>query len=86
MSASEMQPQQTYSQEDVQNILQLAIAKKTDPGELSREQLWEIAAELDIDNESMQAAEREWLNSRFLDKKRQEFCYLSTRSLKTKNN
>jgi 2TM domain len=74
MSGSEMQPQQTYSQEDVQHILQLAIAKRTDPGELSREQLWEIAAELDIDNESMQAAEREWLDRRFLDKKRQEFA------------
>jgi hypothetical protein len=84
MSASEMQPQQTYTQEDVQHILQLAIAKKTDPGELSREQLWEIAAELDIDNESMQAAEREWLNSRFLNKKRQEFAIYRRDLLKQK--
>ena len=73
MSASELQPPQTYTQEDVQQILHLAIAKKTDQGELSREQLWEIAAELEIDSESLQLAEQDWLNNRFLDKKRQEF-------------
>jgi hypothetical protein len=73
MTASEFQPPQIYTQEDVQQILHLAITKKTDRGELSREQLWEIAAELEIDSESLQAAEQDWLNSRLLDKKRQEF-------------
>lgn len=73
MSASEIQPQQIYTQEDVQQILHLAIAKRTDRGELSREQLLEIAAELEIDNESLQLAEQEWLSNRFLGRKRQEF-------------
>jgi hypothetical protein len=84
MSASELQPPQSYSQEDVQQILHIAIARKTDTEELSREQLWEIAAELEIDNESLQAAEREWLNSRALDRKRQEFNIYRQDILKNK--
>lgn len=63
MSASELDRPQSYTQEDVQQILQLAIASKTDTDneELSREQLLEIAAELDIEGESLQAAEKAWL-------------------------
>jgi hypothetical protein len=84
MSASELQPPQSYTQEDVQQILHLAIARKTDQGELSREQLWEIAAELEIDGESLQAAEQDWLNQRFLAKKRQEFHIYRRELLKQK--
>jgi hypothetical protein len=73
MSASEWQPPQSYNQEAVQEILYLAITRKSDQGELSREQLWEIAAELNIDGDSLQAAERDWLNHQLLERKRQEF-------------
>jgi hypothetical protein len=84
MSASELQPPQSYTQEDVQQILHLAIARKTDQGELSREQLWEIATELEIDGESLQAAEQDWLNQRFLAEKRQEFDIYRRERLKQK--
>lgn len=73
MSVSEWQPPQSYSQEAVQEILYLAITRKSDQGELSREQLWEIAAELNIDGDCLQAAERDWLNHQLLERKRQEF-------------
>lgn len=73
MSGSERQPPQVYSQEEIQQILQLAIARQTDREELSREQLWEIAAELEITTESIQAAEQDWLNRKFVDQKRLSF-------------
>jgi hypothetical protein len=73
MSAFDLRPPDFYSQEDVQHILNIAIAKKTDQGELSRSQLWEIASELAIDGESLVSAELDWLNSKVLDQKREEF-------------
>ncbi|NEP19339.1 MAG: 2TM domain-containing protein [Leptolyngbya sp. SIO4C1] len=50
-----------YAAEDAQRILQLAIAKDTESGELSRAQLVEIASELGIKADTLWAAEREWL-------------------------
>ena len=73
MSVSEWHPPESYSQEAVQEILYLAISDKKDQGELSREQLWEIAAELEIDQDSLQAAERNWLNLRLEERKREQF-------------
>lgn len=73
MTASELQQQQFYEPEEVQEILQMAIARKGEQGSLSREQLWEIAAELDIDPEYIEAAELQWLNLKKLNLKKQEF-------------
>ncbi|MEM9088979.1 MAG: 2TM domain-containing protein [Cyanobacteria bacterium P01_F01_bin.53] len=50
-----------YASEDAQQILQIAIAKETESGELTRTQLAEIAAELNIAPETLWSAEREWL-------------------------
>jgi 2TM domain len=50
-----------YSAEDAQRILQIAIARDTESGELSRTQLLEIAAELGIAAETLRSAEQEWL-------------------------
>lgn len=55
---------QSYRQEDVQQILQLAIARQTDTGELTQVQLQEIAAELGISPGDLEAAEKEWLAQR----------------------
>ncbi len=84
MSPSGVQPPESYSKDDVQEILHLAIARKTDVEELSRTQLWEIAAELDIDYESLQAAEQDWLNGKVLESKRQEFDQYRREQLKQK--
>lgn len=73
MSAYQSPSQPTYRQEEVQQILQLAITRKTDQDELSRDQLWEIAAELDIDGELLQSAERDWLKQRQIIQKKREF-------------
>ncbi|MEL6490744.1 MAG: 2TM domain-containing protein [Cyanobacteria bacterium J06621_3] len=49
-----------YASEEAQQILQIAIAKETEVGELTRTQLGEIAAELNIAPETLLSAEREW--------------------------
>ncbi len=63
MTAFEPQSIRSYSQEDVQQILNLAIARQADDQdtEFSYQQLLEIAAELEISPESLKLAERDWL-------------------------
>ncbi len=84
MFASQMPTPQFYDQEDVQQILQLAIARQDYQGELSREQLWEIAAELNIPSESLQAAEQDWLNKKLVEKQREAFNNHRKQQLKQK--
>ncbi|AFY88141.1 2TM domain-containing protein [Chroococcidiopsis sp. CCNUC1] len=64
---------QTYHQEDIQQILQIAIARQAYEGEFSRQQLLEIAAELEISPECLQLAEQEWLNQQSDSQERQKF-------------
>lgn len=60
MPDSEPKPTLSYNQEDIQQILQLAIARQTYDGEFSRQQLLEIATELEISSDNLQLAEKEW--------------------------
>lgn len=54
--------QKQYSQEDVQQILHVAIARQThDQDDLSRFQLMEIADEMGISAQELDEAERAWL-------------------------
>ena len=64
MATNESQINQIYGSEDAQGILQLAIARRQDEGELSRVQLFEIAAELGISEQDIVAAEQQWLATR----------------------
>jgi 2TM domain len=64
MAANESQISQIYGSEDAQAILQIAIAQKEENGELSRVQLFEIAAELGISEQDIVAAEQQWLANR----------------------
>ena len=63
----------SYSQEDIQQILNLAIARHHTEEELTRQQLWEIASELDISNAIIQAAEKDWLEQKAVDRQRHAF-------------
>ena len=62
-----------YASEDAQQILQIAIAKETESGELTRVQLAEIAAELNIAPETLWSAEREWLSLKTTSAQQQQF-------------
>ena len=63
----------TYDQEEIQQILQIAIARQAYQGEFTHEQLLEIAAELEISPQCLQAAEKEWLIQQSDNQKQQEF-------------
>ncbi|MDP5338754.1 MAG: 2TM domain-containing protein, partial [Nodularia sp. (in: cyanobacteria)] len=75
MTAFEPRSLRSYSQEDVQRILQLAIARQADDQdkEFSYEQLLEIAKELDISPESLNLAEVDWRSQHSEMQQRQAF-------------
>ena len=63
-----------YSQEDVQQILQLAIARQADDEkEFSHDVLLEIAEELDISLETLNLAEEDWVTKQGEIQHRQAF-------------
>jgi type II secretory pathway component PulJ len=67
------QPSQHYSQDDIQDILNLAITRQAYDGEFTREQLIEIATELGITADCLQLAEQDWLNQKIEQQKRTAF-------------
>lgn len=73
---SQTQSPEFYYPEDIQQILQLALAHQGDKEKLSREQLWEIAAELEIEPAAMELAEQQWRDQQAIAQKRQEFQQL----------
>ncbi|MBE9049359.1 2TM domain-containing protein [Nostocales cyanobacterium LEGE 11386] len=75
MTAFEPQSLRSYSQEDVQKILQLAIARQANDQdkEFSYEQLLEIATELEISPESLNLAEIDWRSQQSEIQQRQAF-------------
>jgi len=62
-----------YSQEDVQQILQRAIARQPRLGEFTRAQLQEMAAELGISPQELDLAEQEWKAWQQLNNQHREF-------------
>jgi hypothetical protein len=81
MTANESQIGQIYTSEDAQAILQLAIARREEAGELSRVQLFEIAAELGISEQDIVAAEQQWLANRGELQEKQAFNYYRRKRL-----
>lgn len=73
MSDSPIQYPEFYSSEDIQHIIQIALARQGENDELTRQQLWEIADELNIDLQTLQASETQWLQSKTTSQKRQAF-------------
>lgn len=82
MSVLENKTPSFYRQEDIQQILNLAIARQADQGELSREQLVEIATELGISTENILQAEQEWIVRQEEQQKRRKFNLYRTLQLK----
>jgi hypothetical protein len=73
MTVFETQITRSYHQEDIQQILNLAIARQANGGEFSREQLVEIATELGISTDTLLEAERDWQIQQGDQQKRSEF-------------
>lgn len=62
-----------YRQDEVQQILHIAIARQASTGELTRSQMIEIAEEMGISLAELHAAETEWLQQRRVDQERHLF-------------
>lgn len=82
MQVSQNKITRSYNQEDIQQILHLAIARQAYEGEFSRDQLLEIAAELEISPENLQEAEQQWLAQQGEKQKRQAFNVYRWRKFK----
>ncbi|MBE9129311.1 MULTISPECIES: 2TM domain-containing protein [unclassified Coleofasciculus] len=81
MSVTENTITRFYPQEDIQQILNIAIARQADGGELSRDHLVEIAAELGISLDNLHKAEQEWFLQKEERRNRQEFDIYRRRKL-----
>lgn len=75
---------ETYQVEDIQEILQLAIAHREADSELTRTQLEEIAADLGITQGDLATAEAVWRTTKITNRKKQEFNRYRRQILKNK--
>ena len=82
MPFSESSALRSYSQEEVQQILNLAIAKQAYEGEFSHDQLLEIAAEMEIEPGTLQQAEAQWQQQNSDLQRRQSFNHYRQARLK----
>ncbi len=74
MNSSERSLTDSYSQEDVSEILNLALARHSHlDTELSHDRLLEVAQELSIAPELLELAERQWLERQTVIEKNREF-------------
>lgn len=71
----------SYSSEDVQQILQRALTRKQTDS-FSRDQLLEMASELGISTDVLQAAELEWQSNRDQEHERKAFNAFRRRAFK----
>lgn len=71
----------TYSSDDVQKILQLAMARKQEES-FSKEQLSEMAKELGVSTELLKSAEQEWLTQAKVSKEQQTRREIKRRGFK----
>ena len=74
----------SYSQEDIQQILSIAIARQADDSEFSYQQLLEIAEELEITPESLQQSEIDWRSQNTIVRQKQTFDLFRRNRLKKK--
>jgi hypothetical protein len=65
---------ESYTDEQVQQILKLALTRRSNQGDrLTRQQVNEIAADLGVSQADFLAAEQEWLATQVVDRERAEF-------------
>ncbi|MGD1717468.1 2TM domain-containing protein [Dapis sp. BLCC M172] len=82
MTNPQNQITQTYAQDDVQQILQLALTNRSEGGELTKAQVLEIAQEMGISPEELAAAEQKWLTQRGEFQEKQVFNQVRREKLK----
>lgn len=77
MKTSEEQSALTYNQEEIQEILKIAITRQSleqkDHSEMTQAQLWEMAQELGIDLQTITQVEKDWQEQQLIQKKQEQF-------------
>ena len=75
MKASDVTAISTYTQDDIQQILHLALTKQSSNGDLefSHQQLVEIAEEMNISLDTLHSARQDWLINQSSSQQRTEF-------------
>ncbi len=84
MTSHEGKLVRSYSQEDIQQILSIAIARQSDDTEFSYQQLIEIAEELEITPEALQQSEIDWRSQNTIVRQKQKFDLYRRHKLKKK--
>ncbi|WP_009633490.1 2TM domain-containing protein [Synechocystis sp. PCC 7509] len=84
MTSYETKIVRSYSQEDIQQILSIAIARQSDDTEFSYQQLVEIAEELEITPEALQQSEIDWRSQNTIVRQKQTFDLFRRNKLKKK--
>jgi 2TM domain len=84
MTCPEPNRDRVYTQEEVQNILNLAIAEHAYQGEFSQSQLYEIGLDLGVSQAILQQAEQSWLKSSSSLARREEFNQIQRVKLRQK--
>ena len=88
MKTSDVKSSLIYDQDEIQEILQIAIARKSIPendhNEMTQEQLWEIAEELGIDINTITEVEKDWQEQKLLQEKRNQFDFYRRQEFQNK--
>ena len=73
---------ETYSEDQVDQILRYALAKKTNGQHLTKQQIYEIASDMGISETDFIASVQEWQSTQVVRKEQVEFDRYKQKSLK----
>ena len=74
---------ETYSEEQVDQILRYALAKRTNGQNLTKQQVYEIASDMGISEADFLASVQEWQSTQAVCKEQVEFDKYKRKSLKS---
>jgi hypothetical protein len=74
---------ETYSEEQVDQILRYALAKRTNGQNLTKQQIYEIAADMGVSETDFLIAIQEWQSQQGINRERSEFDLYKKKSLRT---
>jgi hypothetical protein len=74
---------ETYSEEQVDQILRYALAKRTNGQNLTKQQVYEIASDMGISEADFLASVQEWQSTQSVRKEQLEFDKYKRKSLKS---
>jgi hypothetical protein len=74
---------ETYSEEQVDQILRFALAKRTNGQNLTKQQVYEIASDMGVSEADFLASVQEWQSKQSIRKEQVEFDKFKKKSLQS---